>query len=63
MNLSFYKTGELNGSFYVKIPSRSSANLNFQNNENFCYIWSILASIHPCENTHPSKVKKVFTIF
>ena len=52
MKISFYKTGELNGSTYVKIPLRSSANLNVQNNDEFCFIWSILASLHPRENDH-----------
>ena len=56
MKISFYKTTELNGSSYVKIPLRSSAILNIQTNEKYCFIWSILASLHPCENTHPSRV-------
>ena len=50
MKISFYKTGKLNGSPDVKIPLRSSATLNFQNNDKYCFIWSFLASIHPCEN-------------
>ena len=33
MKLSFHKTGKLNGSSYVKIPLRSSAILNIQNND------------------------------
>ena len=33
MKISFYKTTELNGSSYVKIPLRSSAILNIQNND------------------------------
>ena len=56
MKKSFYKTGELNGTFYVKIPLRSSAILNVQNNDKYCFIWSILASLHPCENDHPNRV-------
>ena len=56
MKISFYKTVELNGSSCVKIPLRSSAILNIQNNDKYCFIWSILASLHPCENTHPSRV-------
>ena len=56
MKISFYKNVELNGSSYVKIPLRSSAILNIQNNDKYCFIWSILASLHPCENTHPSRV-------
>ena len=56
MKISFYKTTELNGTSYVKIPLRSNAILNIQNNDKYCFIWSILASLHPCENTHPSRV-------
>ena len=56
MKLSFYKTGVLNGTSYVKIPLRSSAILNIQNNDIYCFSWSILASLHPCENDHPNRV-------
>ena len=38
MKISFYKTVELNGTSYVKIPLRSSAVLNIQNNDKFCFI-------------------------
>ena len=57
MKISFYKTGELNGTSYVKIPLRSNAILNIEKNDKICFIWSILASLHPCENSHPSRVK------
>ena len=63
MKISFYKTTKLNGSSYVKIPLRSSAILNIQNNDNNCFIWSILASLHPCENTHPSRVNNYIQYF
>ena len=61
--ISFYKTTELNGSSYVEIPLRSSAILNIQNNDKYCFIWSILASLHPCENTHPSRVNNYLQYF
>ena len=48
---------ELNGSSYVKIPLRSNAILNFQNNDKYGFLWSILFYLHPCENSHPSRVK------
>ena len=44
MKISFYKTVELNGTPYVKSPLRSNAILNIQNNDKYCFIWSILAS-------------------
>ena len=31
---------------------RSSAILNNKNNDKYCFIWSILAKLHPCENSH-----------
>ena len=63
MKISFYKTTELNGTSYVKIPLRSNAILNIQNNDKYCFIWSILASLHPCENTHPSRVNNYLQYF
>ena len=56
MKISFYKTGELNGSSYVKIPLRSSAISKNKNNDKYCFIWSNLASLHPCDNDHPNRV-------
>ena len=48
----------MNGSSYVKIPLRSSAILNVQNNDKYCFIWSILGSLHPFENDHANRVSK-----
>ena len=56
MKISFHKTGELNGPSYVKIPLRSSAILVIQNIDKYCYIWSILASLHTCQNNHPNRI-------
>ena len=50
MTISFYNTGNMDGSSYVKIPLRSSAILNIKNNDKYCFLWSILAKLHPCEN-------------
>ena len=47
----------MNGLNYVKIP------LNIENNDKYCFIWSMLASVHPCRNIHPNRVsnyKKYF---
>ena len=56
MTINFCKTGELNGSSYIKIPLRSNAILNIANNDRYCFIWSILASLHPCNKNHPNRV-------
>ena len=50
MTISFYNTGNMDGSSYVKIPLRSSAILNNKNDDKYCFIGSILAKLHPCEN-------------
>ena len=56
MTISFYNTGNLDGSSYIKLPLRSSAILNIKNNDKYCFLWSILAKIHPCENSHTDRV-------
>ena len=43
MTIYFYKTGEINGSNYVKIPLRSNAVLNIENNDKYCFLCSISA--------------------
>ena len=63
MKISFYKTTELNGTSYVKIPLRSNAILYTQKNDKYCFIWSILASLHPCENDHPNRVNNYVQYF
>ena len=52
----FYKTGELNGSNYVKFFSRSKAILEIRKDDKYCSIWSIVASFHPCFNDNPNRV-------
>ena len=56
MTVFFYKTNELNGSNYYKIPLRSNAMLNIENNDKYCFLWSILSYLHPCNNNHPNRV-------
>ena len=40
---------------YVKLPPRSSAILNIENNDKDCFLWPILAYLHPCNKNHPNK--------
>ena len=56
MTIYFYKTNEINGSKYIKISLRSNAILNVENKIKFCFLWSILAWLHPCTNNHPNRV-------
>ena len=55
MTIYFYETTEMNASNYIKMPLRSNAILNVENNDKYCFLWSILAS-HPCNNNHPNRV-------
>ena len=57
MTISFYNTGNMDGSSYVKIPLRSSAIVNIKNSDKYCFLWSILAKLYPCEN-NPDRVSK-----
>ena len=63
MMVYFYKTGELNGSNYVKIPLRWNAISNIEKNDKYCFIWSILASLHPCHNIEPNRVSNIKQCF
>ena len=56
MTIYFHKTTEMNGSIYIKIPLRSNAILNVENNDKYCFLWSILACLYPCNNNHPNRV-------
>ena len=49
MTISFYNTGNMDGSSYVKVPLRSSAIVNIKSDDTNCFLWSILASLYPCE--------------
>ena len=56
MTVYFYKTGEMDSRSYVKIPMRNSAILIVENGDNYCFLWSVLAYLHPCNIIHPNKV-------
>ena len=56
MKKRFYKTGEINGSRYVKSPLRTNAVFNLEYNDKYCFLWPILAFLQPCDKDHPSRV-------
>ena len=56
MTVYFYKTDEISGQSYVTIPLRSNAILNFENDNKYCFLWSTLAYLHPCNNINPNRV-------
>ena len=55
MTISFYISGELNGFSFVKNPFRSSALVNIKNDDKYCFVLSIWASLRPC-NINPNRV-------
>ena len=63
MTIYFYKTNELNGSSYVKLPLKTQALLNIQNKDKLCFLWSILAHLHPCKNGHPERTSSYVEYF
>ena len=56
MIICFYRTGEIDGRSYVKIPLRSNSISNIENNDKYCFLWSKIASLHPCKSNHPNRV-------
>ena len=46
----------MNGRSYVKTLLRASAILNVENDVKYCFLWSILAYLHPCNKNHPNRV-------
>ena len=63
MKIRFYKTGELNASSYGKNPLRANALIIIKNNDKICFLWSILASLHPCDNDHHNRVSSYIQYF
>ena len=55
MTIYFYKTQELNAASYVKIPIRTNAILNIQNDDKYCFLWSISAHLYP-SYSNPQRV-------
>ena len=40
----------------MKVPFRSSAILNIEIDDKHCFLWLILASLHPFKINHPNRV-------
>ena len=56
MTIDFYKDEEMIGISYVKIRLRSSVILNIEIDDKFCFLWSILAKLHPSSKIHRNRV-------
>ena len=57
LKIYFHKTNPINGMTYKKFPMRTNSILNIQNTDTYCFLWSILAAIHPV-NKDPQRVSK-----
>ena len=57
LKIYFHKTNPINGQTYVKFPIRTNSILNIQNNDTYCFLWSILANLHPVDKD-PQRVSK-----
>ena len=57
LKIYFHKTNPINGMTYKKFPIRTNSILNIQTNDTYCFLCSILASIHPV-NENPHRVSK-----
>ena len=57
LKIYFHKTNALNGMTYIKFPIRTNSIRNIQNVDTYCFLWSILASIHPVDKS-PQRVSK-----
>ena len=40
---------------YVKIPLKSNAVLKIENIDKYCFLWSSLSYLNPCEKDHPNR--------
>ena len=56
MKIKFQKNCQLNGSSFVKILLRSSPLVNKKTDDKYCFIWTVLAQLHRCENDHLNRV-------
>ena len=56
MTIYFYETTKLNGSKYVKLPLRPAAILNIKDDDEYCFLWSILAQHQPCGNSLRNRI-------
>ena len=56
MTLFLYKTTAFNRLSYVRKLSRSSTLLSIENDDKYCFLMSIVASIQYCTNNQPLRV-------
>ena len=56
MKIFSCRTTELDSSINKNFPKRSSIILYFENNDKYCFPWSILANLRPSKDNDPKRV-------
>ena len=52
-NLTYYKDEDIEASSYIKLPFKTNAVINVQNEDDKCFLWTIISCLHPTEDiTH-----------
>ena len=52
----------LRSSSYIDLPEKIKNKKicnNVKNNDNKCFMWSILSALHPIDKKHPDRVKNI----
>ena len=60
INIHIVKYKPLNGSSYIPLPAKlasKKAIVNVQNNDEKCFMWSVLAALHPSVD-NPQRIQK-----
>ena len=56
MTICFPETTKIDCSKYVKSLIRSSAIIEIDNDDYYCFFWSIITNLHACKKNHPNRV-------
>jgi hypothetical protein len=55
LTLNIFKVKDYRGSLFKQLPFKTQSVINVQNNDNKCFLWSILAAKYPVQN-HANRV-------
>ena len=58
--LEIYKVNDIQASSYIELPGKykdSKSNINIKNNDQYCFLWCILAYLYPVED-HKDRISK-----
>ena len=59
LNIQMYHINQPRGRSYIKLPFTHQSLLNIKNDDNLCFLWSILAHLHPIDSkNNSSRVNK-----